>query len=692
MSHESWVMGHGSWVMGHGWHNLFAAPGPFWDTRLLDPLMNATDVTPSSPTCSLCGRVDDGMDAWLGVCDACLARAGEGAAEPSSHDPDLPHISGYRLRRLIGRGGMGSVYDAERESDGLRIALKVIAPEMAAEPRFLEQFRQEGEALRVLDHPGVVRRLDSGGEDGRPWLAMEFIDGPDLRQVLRLGPLPVARALEIVVEVGAALAAAHAAGIVHRDIKPANVLLDPAGRVKVADFGMARPHGPGFGGTDPPTLVAAAGGHYSAPELEQRGTGDARADVYSLGALLHHLLSGNAPRASYRAARRERPGAGISAGVDRIVARCLQTDPTRRFRSMNEMLAAVERERGRLRLRRRRLVLGLVIAVIALAATFSTAFKMMLPPDEEKVAAELRAQTASRLAPVPVGWNPRTMTNSLGMDFLEVPGTEVLFAVDETRVRDYAAFAEPWPDPEDAWVRETRFAFPVKKPVFSLRQGEFKAAGASWREPGFPSGLDHAVCGVSASDAMAFCTWLTWRERHEGKIGADQAYRLPTDAEWSAAAGLAPEPGDTPEARAASWPTGVFAHPWGFAWPAPDGDYNVVGDEVNGWDNWHPGWLHRPRRDGWRGTAPVDAAPPSPLGLRHLNGNVWEWTETPFNEGEEKHALVLRGGSWLDASREALSTAFRDRDLGTVRMTKRGFRIVFQESEASGWRYGENRE
>ncbi|MBL9157089.1 MAG: SUMF1/EgtB/PvdO family nonheme iron enzyme [Verrucomicrobiales bacterium] len=647
----------------------------------------AADESPLD-TCSICGRADQSMDHWLGVCHACLARAGEGAVAERLPLSEIERVAGYRLVRLIGRGGMGSVHEAERESDGLRVALKLIAPEMAKEERFLEQFRREGEALRLLDHPGVVRRLDSGEEDGRPWLAMEFIDGPDLRQVLRLGPLPVARALEIVAEVGAALAAAHAAGIVHRDIKPANVLLDPEGRVKVADFGMVRPQGPGFAGTDPLTLVAAAG-HYSAPELERRGAGDARADVYSLGVLLHHLLTGNAPRANYREARRERPGAGISAGVDRLIARCLQTDPDRRFETIGELLEALERERRRFPGRRGRFLRNVAVVLFVVIVISGFAVWRWWPPDEETVLKRLREQTAARLAPIPTGWEARTKTNSLDMPFTSVPGCDVLFAVWETRVRDYAAFAEPWPDPADEWVRETRFAFPVKKPVFSLLQGEFKAAGKSWNEPGFASGPEHAVCGVSASDAMAFCTWLTWKERREGHIGADQAYRLPTDAEWSAAAGLAAEPGGTPEARAASWPTGVFAHPWGLEWPAPDAIYNVVGDEVDDWEDWHPGWLHRPRRDGWRGTAPVDAMPPSPLGLHHLTGNVWEWTETPYNEGTEKHALVLRGGSWLDASREGLSPAFRDRDIGTVRMTKRGFRVVFQESGASGWMYGE---
>ena len=645
-----------------------------------------TDAAPVS--CSLCGRADEGLDSWLMICCECLAQAARAGVESERPPPPLARIAGYETRRLIGRGGMGSVYEAVRESDGLRVALKLIVPEMAAEPRFRNHFLRETEALRTLDHPGVIRRLDSGEEGGLPWLVMEFIDGPDLRQVLRRGPLPVARALEIAVEAGEAVAAAHAAGIVHRDIKPANLLLDPTGRVKVADFGMARPHGSGETVSDPLTLAGAVG-QYSAPELEHKGGGDARADIYSMGALLYHLLVGHAPRPNYRPARRERPGEGISAGMDRIIFRCLQSAPERRFETMADLLASLERERSRLARkpgRSRWIRAGIIALVAALCVILMPRYKESAPP-----LVRPGALIAPAIRGLPEAWVPATMTNTLGMPFVSVPGSEVMFCVWETRVRDYAAFAAPWPDPEDAWVRETGFAFPLKKAVFSLRRGEFRAAGKSWQDPGFAINPDDAVSGVSASDAMAFCTWLTWKERGEGKIRPDQTYRLPTDEEWSLAAGLTPERGGTPEERFASLPADWFLHPWGRSWPAPDGIYNVVGDEVDDWEDWNQGWIHRPRRDPWRGSAPVDAVPPDPRGLYHLTGNVWEWTETPYNQSNEAHTLVLRGGSWMDASRESLSLAFRDRDLGTQRMTKRGFRVVFQRSGAAGWRYGEAR-
>lgn len=637
--------------------------------------------------CGLCGQTDVNMDTWLGVCYRCLARAGQIAIK----GPDLPQVTGFRLLRVVERGGMSCVFEAVRKIDGLRVALKLMAPEMTTDESRLAQFRRECDALRQLDHPGIVRYLDSGKEGEQPWLAMEFVDGPDLRQVLKRGPLSVARALEVAIEIGIALSASHAEAVVHRDIKPGNVLLDSLGKVKLTDFGMVRVHGTASEGAPQSTVMILVSGRYSAPEQESRGTADARADIYSLGALLHHLLTGNAPRVIYRSAGRERPGVGISTGLDRIIIRCLETEPDRRYRTMDEMVAALEAERRFLlnprpvRLRRQLAFAGALLVIAALIALIYFGLRAYFTAAKGET---INQQIAARLAPLPVDWTPQVMTNTLGMPFVSIPDSDLLFCIWETRVRDYAVFAQPWPQPEDEWVKETGFTFPVEKPTYSLRGREFSAAGYDWRVPGFPITPDHAVCGVSVSDAMAFCTWLTWKERREGNIRADQAYRLPTDEEWSTAAGLAPESGTTPEDHAASWPAGLYAYSWGTTWPAPDDLYNVAGDEVNDWEDWPANWEHLPRRDAWRGTAPINSVPPDARGLYHLTGNVWEWTETPYNQDSEQHAIVLRGGSWMNATHDALSLSFRDRDLGTVRMTKRGFRIVFQESGAAGWRYG----
>ena len=134
-------------------------------------------------------------------------------------------VAGYRLVRLVGRGGMGVVYEAVEEALGRTVALKLVAPERAGEPGFRERFIAESRLAAAIDHPNVLPVFGAGEHDGTLYLAMRFVDGADLRS---LGPLPPARAAAIVAQVGAALDAAHARRLVHRDVKPGNVLVAKA--------------------------------------------------------------------------------------------------------------------------------------------------------------------------------------------------------------------------------------------------------------------------------------------------------------------------------------------------------------------------------------------------------------------------------------------------------------------------------
>lgn len=659
----------------------------------IHPGMNSPPTAPP-PCCSLCGRADADMDAWLSICHACLARAGRAAAEvdrqAAAHDS---RVAGYRLVRLIGRGSMGTVHEAVREKDGERVALKRIHPEMAALPRFSEQFQREVEALGVLAHPGIVRMLGLETQAGQEALVLEFIDGPDLRQVLKLGPLPVQRAVQIVAEIAEAMSSAHAAGLIHRDIKPANILIAADGKAKVADFGMVRPprHEP------PETRLAdtlvAAPGHYNAPELERHGIADARADIYSLGALLYHLLTGEPPRAHYLPASRMRVESLITPRLDEIIERALQTEPFRRFGSMAEMAAQLRREEARImefladpgaRYRRLWRAVALVALISVVSWLGSAGYRTHL-------AALERQALLARLIPVPRDWKPDRWKNSLGMEFVSIPECEVMFCIWETRVKDYAEYAGLNPAEERAWATDTGFAFPRKEPCFALVRGAFTAGIHEWRAPGFESGPTHPVCGVSLFDAEAFCMWLTWKERGSGLIKQDQAYRLPTDEEWSRAAGLRPEPGSTPEERLASWTGGRLLYEWGADFEPVPTTVNTAGREVATWEHWPWTWARVRHTNPWLGTAPVDSTPPSARGLHHLTGNVWEWTESPINLENQSQVITLRGGSWTNSLPEHLSLMARDSDRGVVRMTKRGFRVVFQTSGAKGWRYGGKR-
>lgn len=216
------------------------------------------------------------------------------------------------------------------------------------------------------------------------------------------------------------------------------------------------------------------------------------------------------------------------------------------------------------------------------------------------------------------------LTNSLGMVFARVG--PLYFSVWETRVQDFTAFAGTTKHiPKGTLQAVSSAGHYAPKP------------GADWRNPGFPQSPLHPVVGVCRADAEAFCEWLTAKARTEGNLPAGFIYRLPTDCEWSRAAGLKREPGDTPETRNGK---AAEVYPWGNAWPPPAkaGNYRVAGSEI-------------------KATAPVAGFAPNQFGLYDLGGNVWEWCEDGF--GRFNLAGVLRGASFLDDSREVLSSSHR---------------------------------
>jgi serine/threonine-protein kinase len=204
---------------------------------------------------------------------------------------DLAHekLGPFSLVSTLGAGGMGAVYAATSPT-GIGVAVKVLAPMLAAEPGLRERFRREAHALRAIDHPGVVRILDEGEDRGFSWYAMEKIDGRDLREVLRTKRMTAPEAEALARALLDALAAVHAAGLVHRDIKPGNILLAPSGP-KLCDFGIAR-----FDGQATLTESAAIMGslRYMAPE-QRWGKSGPLSDLYGVGVVLHEALYGGVP-------------------------------------------------------------------------------------------------------------------------------------------------------------------------------------------------------------------------------------------------------------------------------------------------------------------------------------------------------------------------------------------------------------
>jgi eukaryotic-like serine/threonine-protein kinase len=199
----------------------------------------------------------------------------------------------YELEELIGTGGMSSVYRAHDRLLERKVALKILHEHYTRDDDYVERFRREARLAAQLSHPNIVTVIDRGESDSRQFIVFEYVEGENLKELVeRRGPLPVRRALELGIEIGSALAFAHDSGLVHRDVKPQNVLLGD-GRAKVTDFGIARSIDVKHGLTQTGTVLGTS--DYISPEQASGEHVDAQSDVYSLGAVLYELLTGEPP-------------------------------------------------------------------------------------------------------------------------------------------------------------------------------------------------------------------------------------------------------------------------------------------------------------------------------------------------------------------------------------------------------------
>src|SRR3954447_24562747 len=205
-------------------------------------------------------------------------------------------VAGYQIESVVGRGGMGVVYRA-RELDLDRVvAVKVIAPELLEDADIRARFLREARAAASIEHPNVIPVHAAGERDGVAYLVMRFVEGDDLRTLVRRdGPPSASHAADVIGDIGEALDAIHRAGLVHRDVKPANVLVDRRGHVYLSDFGLAKQVLSHAGSTATASGQWVGTLDYIAPEQIRGGAVDARADVYALGGLLHFLLTGHVP-------------------------------------------------------------------------------------------------------------------------------------------------------------------------------------------------------------------------------------------------------------------------------------------------------------------------------------------------------------------------------------------------------------
>ena len=200
----------------------------------------------------------------------------------------------YRLRSLLGRGGMAEVWQGLDERLDRPVAVKVLDRRALEDPTVVARFDREARAVARLAHPNIVSVYDVGVDDDMPYLVMELVHGQSLAALIDGGPISIDDAVNVAVQVCDALQAAHEAGVVHRDVKPANILIAPAGTVKVCDFGIARvSQATQAGLTRSHVTVGTA--EYMAPEQASGGPVDARTDLYALGCVLYAMLTGSPP-------------------------------------------------------------------------------------------------------------------------------------------------------------------------------------------------------------------------------------------------------------------------------------------------------------------------------------------------------------------------------------------------------------
>ncbi|MBI2567937.1 MAG: protein kinase [Candidatus Schekmanbacteria bacterium] len=233
-----------------------------------------------------------------GSVPAAHQEAGDDPAQTMDIPRELPSIPGYEITGIVGEGGMGVVYLAEDCTLGRKVAIKVMSHELANRANARPRFLREARAMAAVDHQHIVRIYTFGEIDGQPYLVMEYVEGETLsRRIRRLDFLSPEAALPIIEEVISALAAAWDDGIVHRDIKPSNILIDTSGRVRVTDFGLAKPLEPASANRDGLTQTGHIIGspHYLCPEQARGAPTDFRSDIYSLGITLYEMLCGEPP-------------------------------------------------------------------------------------------------------------------------------------------------------------------------------------------------------------------------------------------------------------------------------------------------------------------------------------------------------------------------------------------------------------
>jgi serine/threonine protein kinase len=440
-------------------------------------------------------------------------------------------VLGYRIEALLGRGGMSVVYRAEDLRLKRRVALKLMAPELAGDERFRERFLRESELAASIDHPSIVPIYEAGEVDGQLYIAMRYVEGTDLKALLREErPLEPGRALALLEQVGDALDAAHRRGLVHRDVKPANVLVAAeAGREHcyLSDFGLTKQASSESGLTESGQFVGTA--EYIAPEQIERGRVDGRADIYSLGCILYQCLTGEVPYPGERlmavlwahvnepppAASERNPG--LPAAIDTVIAKALAKAPEQRYPSCAELIDAArealgETSQDRPR-QRRRFVIAAALGVIAAAVAVPSV--LLTRGDGPSPTTAITADSLQRIDPrtntlaatIETGVQPVMVDIGLGSVWVITKRDRTLVQVDpgtNSVIRTISTKRALSPDmiavgEGGVWLLQTTAAIP----------GRWLWKYDPRREVLAPAAIDGIVpCGISGISAGAGAVWL----------------------------------------------------------------------------------------------------------------------------------------------------------------------------------------
>ncbi len=584
----------------------------------------------------------------------------------------------YLLKRILGRGGMGVVWLAWDETLERETAIKFLPEVVWRNQESIAELRRETKRNLDLTHPNIVRIYDILEDPEEAGISMEYVDGGALSDRKLAQPQGCFRVPQIASWIGqlcAGLDYAHGqAKIVHLDLKPANLLVNARGQLKITDFGIAC----SISETVRRTSMFQQTSGTLAYMSPQRLNGDRPGpldDVYGLGATIYELLTSKPPFYSGDLIRQVEKKVPLSMAAQRAelgivaepipalweetVAACLAKNPAQRPQSVAEAAhrlglstAAFPGKSVRPGSRRRPGVLAMAATAALLLGGLSFYF------NSEPTGGDLRnrhnlataGEPGKTTAPKPVikdGPVPgQPYTNTLGMRFVAVPGANVYYSIWETRVQDFEAFVN------------AKGYNATREFVEFGSDGWKRITGHSWKEPGFPQGPTHAVCGVSWFDAQRFCEWLTEQERSAGRLKENQSYRLPTEAEWDQA-------------------VGTNRYHWGNEWPLPPDAGNYAGQEVLADGNWKVDDENATLadfNDHYSRTAPVGSFR-AINGLYDLGGNVWEWCQDTDDSPEKR---VQRGASWHNGRQASFEVNFRGTKNPSVRDASSGFRCVLE--------------